>query len=84
MRSTLFIVAGVAALGLAAPASAAQLHIGTDEGGVSVGVGPDHRRHGRDYRAYDDSYARGSCREVRSKTYRPDGRVVYRTKRVCD
>jgi hypothetical protein len=80
MRTTLFILAGIGALAFAAPASA-QLYL--DGPGVDVRIGgPD--RHHRVHRDYDRSYARGDCREVRTKTYRPDGRVVYTTKRVCD
>jgi hypothetical protein len=91
MRTILFALTGVAALAVAAPASA-QVYLGADERGagvqvgpLGVGVGPDYDRHERRvYREYDDSYARGSCREVRSRSVRADGRIVYRTKRVCD
>jgi hypothetical protein len=80
MRTTLFILAGAGTLAFAAPASA-QLYL--DGPGVDVRIGgPD--RHHRVQRDYDRSYARGDCREVRTKTYRPGGRVVYTTKRVCD
>jgi hypothetical protein len=83
MRTTLLILAGAAALAVAAPAQA-QVYLGTDGPGVGVHIGVGERHHRRVYRQYDDdTYARGSCREVRSKTYRPDGRVVYRTKRIC-
>lgn len=91
MRIMLLALTSATVLALASPA-AAQVRAGADEGGVGVqvgplgiGVGPDYdgrsRRHYRDRR---DGYARGECREVRSKTYRADGRVVYRTTRVCD
>jgi hypothetical protein len=83
MRTSLFIIVAAAALAVAAPASA-QVYLGSDGPGVGVHIGVGDGPHRRVYREYDDSYARGSCREVRSKTYRPDGRVVYRTKRVCD
>jgi hypothetical protein len=83
MRTSLFILAGAVALAVAAPASA-QVYLGTDGPGVGVHIGVGERHHRRVHRDYDDTYARGACREVRSKTFRPDGRVVYRTKRVCD
>lgn len=85
MRTSLFILASAATLAVATPAMS-QVYFGADDRGVHVGVGDgDRYHHRRVYRDYDeDTYARGSCREIRSKTYTPDGRVVYRTKRVCD
>lgn len=82
MRTGLFILAGVTALAFTAPAGA-QIYL--DGPGVDVRIGtPDRHHHRRVYRDYDHSYARGDCRTVRTKTYRPNGRVVYTTKRVCD
>jgi hypothetical protein len=83
MRTTLFILAGAMSLAVAAPASA-QVYLGTDGPGVGVHIGVGERQHRRVYRERYDGYARGDCREVRTKTYRPNGRVVYRTRRVCD
>jgi hypothetical protein len=80
MRTTLCILAGVATLAFSVPAGA---QVVLDGPGVDVRIGgPD--RHHRAHRDYDGAYARGSCREVRSKTTTPDGRVIYETKRVCD
>jgi hypothetical protein len=81
MRTNLFILAGVTALAFTAPAGA-QIYLDGPGVDVRIGGGPD--RHHRVYRDYDRSYARGDCREVRTKTVRPSGRVVYTTKRVCD
>lgn len=91
MRIMLLALTGLTALALTSPA-VAQVRAGADSGGVGVQVGPLGIGVGRDYdgrsrrdsRNRRDGYARGECREVRTKTYRPDGRVVYRTKRVCD
>ena len=80
MRKTLFILAGVGALAFTAPAGA-QIYL--DGPGVDVRIGSPDRHH-RSYRHYDRNYARGDCRTVRTKTYRPNGRVVYTTKRVCN
>jgi len=71
----------------AVPASA-QVFIGADPYGAGVQVGPfgagvGPRFDGR-YRDWDDSYAAGTCRVIRSKEVRPSGRVVYKTRRVCD
>ena len=82
MRTTLLVLTGAVALAIAAPA-AAQVYIGTDGPGVGVRIGPDDH-HRRVHRDYDDSNARGSCREERTRITTDDGRVIYRTKRVCD
>jgi hypothetical protein len=82
MRTSLFILAGVTALAFTAPAGA-QVYLDGPGVDVRIGGGPD-RHHPRTYRGYDRSYARGDCREVRTKTIRPSGRVVYTTKRICD
>ena len=90
MRTMLLAAAAAAAVTVtvAAPASA-QVYLGADPGGVGVQVGPlgvgvGPRYDGRYYRDWDDSYNAGYCRAIRSKTVLPDGRVVYRTRRVCD
>ncbi len=84
------LMAAAAVVTLAAPASA-QVYFGADPGGVGVqggplgaGVGPRYEdRYYRDH-DWDRSYNRGDCRVVRSRIVRPDGDVVYRTRRVCD
>ncbi len=74
------LLAAAAAAVLAAPASA-QVYFDTGPG-VEVQVGPRyHRYYDHDWdRAYDWS----RCRVIRSRIERPDGSVVYRTRRVCD
>lgn len=75
------LLAAAAAVMLAAPASA-QVYFGADPGGIDVQVGPRyHRYYDHDW---DRSYDRADCRVIRSRIVRPDGSVVYRTKRVCD
>lgn len=85
MKKLLMIVAAVAVVGFAAPASA-QVNIRAGDSGVNVRVGPGydrgyHRGHARKH--YRGHYARGNCRTIRSRTVTPSGRVVYSTRRVC-
>jgi hypothetical protein len=90
MRKLLFAVAAVAALGVAAPASA-QVFIGADQSGagvqlgpLGVGVGPrfsdDGYYHRRGYDA--NAYEGNDCRTVRTRVVR-HGHVRYRTRRIC-
>ncbi len=83
MRTMLLTAA--AAVMLAAPASA-QVYFDTGPGGVEVQVGPRyHRYYDRDYdRDWGRAYDWGRCRVIRSRIVRPDGSVVYRTRRICD
>lgn len=88
MRTMLLAAAAVVAL--AAPASA-QVYFGADPGGVGVqvgpfdaGVGPRYERRYYNDHDWDRAYNRGSCHVIRSRIVRPDGDVVYRTRRVCD
>jgi hypothetical protein len=61
-------------LALAVPASA-QVHVQGSDRGVGVYVSPGH--HG--YRAH----ARSGCREITSRTVRPNGTVVIKRRTVC-
>ncbi len=75
------IGAALLTLAVAAPASA-QVYFGAGPGGVGVGVGdPDygwrHRHHWRDDYASD-------CRLIRERTETPSGRIIIRTRRICD
>jgi hypothetical protein len=90
MRKLLFVAAAVAALGVAAPASA-QVFIGADQSGAGVQIGPvgagvgprfsnDGYYHRRGYHAY--AYDRDGCRMVRTRVMR-NGHVRYRTRQVC-
>ncbi len=91
MRKLLFVAAAVAALGVAAPASA-QVFIGADQSGAGVQIGPVgagvgprfsgggyYHRRGYDANAY---YDRNDCRMVRTRVMR-NGHVRYRTRQVC-
>jgi hypothetical protein len=82
MRKVLFVAAAAAALITAVPASA-QVYLGADPDGAGVGpfgfgVGP---RYGWRDRAYDYAY---DCPLVRERIVTADGRVIFRTHRVCD
>jgi hypothetical protein len=81
MRKLIMLAAATAALGFAAPASA-QVVIRGGEGGVAVRVGPGYDRgyHRGHYRSH---YARERCRVVKTRTVRPNGSVVVKTRRVC-
>jgi hypothetical protein len=91
MRKLVFAAAAVAALGVAAPASA-QVFIGADQSGagvqlgpLGVGVGPRfsddgyYHRRGYDANAYYDG---NDCRMVRTRVVR-HGHVRYRTRQIC-
>jgi len=83
MKKGLIVLAAAATLGMAVPASA-QVYLGAGPGGVEVDVGGyrhdgwRHRHHG--YRGY----AYRDCREVRTRIVTRHGRVVFRTRTVCD
>ena len=86
------LVAAAVVLVVTAPASA-QVFIGADSGGagvqlgpVGVGVGPrfsdDGYYHRGGYNA--NAYYGGDCRQIRSRVVTPSGRVVFRTRQVCN
>jgi len=90
MSKLLFVAAAIAALGVAAPASA-QVFIGADRGGAGVQVGPlgvgvgprfsdDGYYHRRGYEA--NAYYGDDCRLIRTRIVR-HGHVTYRTRRIC-
>lgn len=93
MKKLLLGLTAAATLGVAAPASA-QVYFGADPGGVGVQVGPigagvgprywdDGWRHR--HRGYRAAYAYGEdCRVIRSRTVTPSGRVIVRTRQICD
>jgi len=86
MKKLLFATVAAATLGLAAPASA-QFFVGADPGGVGVQVGPVGAgvgpRFDRGYRHYG-AYAYGDCRTMRERIVTPSGRVIFKTRRICD
>ena len=75
------IGAALLTLAVSAPASA-QVYLDAGPGGVGVGVGdPDYNWRHR-HRYYND-YA-SDCRVIRERIETPSGRVIYRTRKVCD
>ena len=79
MRKLLMAAAAAGTLVAAVPASA-QVDLGADPGGAGVQVGPFGFGVGPRY----DYYAYGAdCPVVRERIVTPDGRVIYRTQRVC-
>lgn len=90
MRRLLFAAAGAAALVAAVPASA-QVYLGADPGGAGVQVGPfgfgagpryDYRY--RDYGPGYYAYGAADCRVVRERIHTPGGRMIIKTRRICD
>ncbi len=78
MKKFMFVLAAAGTMIAAAPA-VAQVGIYAGPGGVEVGVGGRPHHHG-----WRHGYARRDCRTIRTEVQRPNGRVVVRTKRVCD
>jgi len=90
MKTLLVATALTAALVAATPASA-QFYAGAGPGGVGVEVGPfgvgvGPRYGWRDRHYTDGYYAHGSadCRVVRERIEKLSGRVIFRTRRICD
>jgi hypothetical protein len=83
MKKFLLIAAASLTLSATVPASA-QVYFGAGPGGVGVGVGdPDYgwrHRHWRDSYAFD----RDDCRVIRERVVTPSGRVIYRSRHICD
>jgi hypothetical protein len=82
MRNLIMGLVSAAAIAIAGPA-AAQVHVYTDAPGVGVRIGSgDH--HDRGYHRGYRAQARGNCRQVTSRTVRPNGTVVVRKSTRCD
>jgi hypothetical protein len=90
MKRIVLAVAALAAMAVAAPASA-QVFVGADPGGVGVQIGPVgagigprwddgyyHHRYWHNHYAYA-----GDCRRVRTRVVTPHGHVIWRTHREC-
>ncbi len=87
MRYTrpLMIAAALLTLGASVPASA-QVYFGAGPGGVGVGVGDPYYndwgwRHRHHY--WRGDYA-SDCRVIRERIVTPSGRVIYRSRQICD
>ena len=91
MKILLAATALTAALVAATPATA-QFYAGAGPGGVGVEVGPFGvgvgPRYGWHDGPYTDGYyayrSGGDCRVVRERTETPSGRVIVKTRRICD
>ena len=84
MKKFLLIAAASLTLATTAPASA-QVYIGAGPDGASVGVGdPDYGWRHLHWRHGDDAYARGDCRVIRERVVTPSGRVIHRSREICD
>jgi hypothetical protein len=83
MKKFLLIAAASLTLAATVPASA-QVYFGAGPGGVGVGVGDPgygwRHRHWRDSYAFD----RDDCRVIRERIETPSGRVIYRSRHICD
>jgi hypothetical protein len=87
MKMLAYGLACAAVLTLAVPANA-QIRIGDRDSGVSVRIGDGDRHHSRHHSRHHhrhyvrDSYA--GCRVIKTRTHRPNGTVVIKTRRVCN
>jgi hypothetical protein len=81
MKMLAYGLACAAVLTLAVPASAqVVIRDGHRDSGVSVRIGDGNRHHS------DRHHARRShadCRVIKTRTHRPNGTVVIKTRRVC-
>ena len=79
MRKLLMAAAAAGTLVATVPASA-QIYLGAGVqiGPFGFGVGPRYGWRGDEYYAYG-----ADCPVVRERVVTPDGRVIYRTQRVC-
>jgi hypothetical protein len=79
MRNLILGAVGAAVIALATPA-VAQVHVDVPGVGVRVGDGQhNNRQHNRGYRAR----AQADCREVTTRTVRPNGTVVVKKSTRC-
>ncbi len=84
MKKLLLIAAASVTLATTVPASA-QVYFGAGPGGVGVSVGdPDYGWRHRHWRHGYGAFARGDCRVIRERAVTPYGRVIYRSREICD
>jgi hypothetical protein len=88
---TLLLAATVIGAVVAATPSSAQFYAGAGPGGVGVevgpfgfGVGPRYGWRDRPYTNGYYAYGTADCRVVRERIETPSGRVIFRTRRICD
>jgi hypothetical protein len=86
MKKFLLIAAVCVAPATTMPASA-QVHLDGDSSG-DIGVNrlddPNYGWPHSHWRRGYDAYARGECRVIRERVVMPDGRVIYRSREICD
>jgi hypothetical protein len=84
MRTILIGAAGAALLAISSPAMA-QVHVHTDAPGLGVHIdsGRHYQRHRGHHHRHQGWRARAQCREVTTRTVRPNGTVVVRKRIRC-
>jgi hypothetical protein len=83
MKRILLIVSALAIAGTATLTSASAQGVGVQVGplGAGVGVYDGPYRH----RYWHDDYAyTGDCRVIRQRIETPSGRIIFKSRRVCD
>ncbi|MGE5166846.1 MAG: hypothetical protein ACM3IH_22835 [Sphingobacteriales bacterium] len=85
MKRIFFAVTALAIAGAAALAPANAQGVGVQVGPVGVGVGPywDDGYHHRYWHNYGYGYA-DDCRVIRERIETPSGRMIVKTRRICD
>ena len=82
-KSHYMIGAALLTLAVISPATA-QVYLDAGPRGVEVGVGsPDYAWRHRYRHSYRDDYA-SDCRVIRERIVTPSGRVIFRTRQICD
>jgi len=91
MRKLLLVGSIIAATVFTATPGSAQFYGGAGPGGVGVqvgpfgaGVGPAYGWRDRHYNNGYNNYGSGECRVVRQRVHTPSGRLITKTRRVCD
>ena len=83
MKMLAYGLACAAVLTFAVPASA-QIVVrdGHRDSGVSVRIGDGDRHHSR--QRYQARNSHAECRVIKTRTHRPNGTVVIKTRRICN
>ena len=88
---TLLVATALAASLVAVTPASAQFYAGAGPGGVGVevgpfgvGVGPRYGWRDRHYTNGYHAYGSADCRVVRERVETPSGRLIFRTRRICD
>jgi hypothetical protein len=80
MKMLAYGLACAAVLTLAVPANAqVVIRDGHRDSGVSVRIGDGDRHHDRGWRR-----SHAECKVIKTRTHRPNGTVIIKTRRVCD